>query len=122
MGLMLSNTLKSQISKIFWITIGWTFIAVFYFFSIYASLIDLERDTSDMDPWLYFKGSLLTGILAGTIGGSIVVFFWEKWLRTKNYGWSLLSMLWTFTFSKENSSPPLPGAPPTSMPFVPENR
>jgi adenylate cyclase len=94
---MLSNTLKSQISKIFWITIGWTFIAIFYFFSIYASLIDLERDTSDIDPWLYFKGSLLTGILAGTIGGSIVVFFWEKWLRTKNYGWSLLSMLWTFT-------------------------
>ncbi len=97
MGLMLSNTLKSQISKIFWITLGWTLIAVFYFFSIYVSLIDLERDISDLDPWLFFKGSLLTGILAGVIGGSCVVFFWEKWLRTKNYGWSLLSMLWTYT-------------------------
>jgi len=97
MALILSNTLKSQISKIFWITIGWTFIAVFQFFNIYAQLIGLERDISDIDPWIYFKGSLLTGILAGILGGSIVVVFWEKWLRTKNYGWSLLSILGTFT-------------------------
>jgi hypothetical protein len=70
--------LKSKISKIFWITLGWTLIAVFYFFSIYVSLIDPERDISDLDPWLFFKGSLLTGILTGVIGGSCVVFFWEK--------------------------------------------
>ena len=97
MWLPLTNTLKSQISKILWITVSWTFISIFYFFSIYASLIDLNRDVSDIDPWLYFYGSLLTGILAGIIGGSGVVFYWEKWLRTKNYGWSLWSILWTYT-------------------------
>lgn len=94
---LLSNTLKSQISKVLWITIGWTFIAVFNFFNIYAALTELKYNTSDIDPWLYFQGSLLTGVLAGTLGGSLVVFFWEKWLRTKNYGWSLLSILWTYT-------------------------
>ena len=97
MGLVISNTLRSQLFKILWITAGWTFISVFYFFSIYASLIDLKRDVSDLDPWLSFKGSILTGILAGVIGGSGMVFFWEKWLRTKKYGWSLWSILWTFS-------------------------
>ena len=97
MGLSLSNTLKSQLSNIMWITLGWTFISVFHFFSIYVSMIGLEREISDLDPWLYFKGSLLTGILAGVIGGSGVVFYWAQWLRAKNYGWGLISILWTYT-------------------------
>jgi len=97
MSLILSNTLKSQISKVFWITVGWTFISVYYVLIWYASLIYLEREVSDLDLWLYIKGNLLTGILAGIIGGSLVVFFWEKWLRTKKYGSSLWSILWTFT-------------------------
>jgi len=102
MSLILSNTLKSQISKILWITVGWTFISVFYVLIVYASLIDLEnniseRDVSDLDLWLYINGGLLAGILGGIIGGSLVVFFWEKWLRTKNYGSSLWSILWTYT-------------------------
>ncbi len=97
MGFHISNTLKSQISKVLWITVGWTFIAEFYFFVVYANLISLERDISDLDIWLYMKGSLLTGILAGVIGGSMMVFLWEKWLRTKNYGWCLWSILWTYT-------------------------
>lgn len=97
MGLNLSNSLKSQIAKVLWITVGWTSISILYFFNVYANLINLKRDISDIDPWLYFKGSLITGILAGIFGGSGVVFFWEKWLRTKTYGRSLLSILRSFT-------------------------
>ena len=26
-----------------------------------------------------------------------MVFFWEKWLRTKSYGWSIFSILWTYS-------------------------
>jgi len=95
MSLILSNTLKSQLSKILWITIGWTFIAVYYVLIVYAGLIDVG-DASVLDLWLYIKGSLMTGIFAGIIGGSVIVFFWEKWLRTKTYGSSLWSMLWTY--------------------------
>lgn len=73
MRVSLSNTVKSQISKVLWITLGWTVISVLYFFSIYIILIDLDCDISDMDPWLYFKGNLMTGVLAGIIGGSDVV-------------------------------------------------
>jgi len=96
MSLIISNTLKSQLSKILWITVGWTFISVFYVLIVYAGLIEWERDVSDVDLWLGIKVNLMTGILAGIIGGSLVVFFWEKWLRTKKYGSSLWSILWTY--------------------------
>ncbi len=96
MSLIISNTLKSQLSKVLWITVGWTFISVFYVLIVYAGLIELELDVSVFDIWLAIKVNLLTGILAGIIGGSMVVFFWEKWLRTKKYGSSLWSILWTY--------------------------
>jgi adenylate cyclase len=97
MSLNISNTLKSRLNKIFWITVAWTFISVYYVLIVYSSLIILERDVSDIELWLYIKGNIMTGLVAGIIGGSLVVFFWEKWLRTKKYGSSLWSILWTFT-------------------------
>jgi len=97
MSLIISNTLKSRLIKIFWITVAWTFIAVYYVLMVYSTLVYLDRDISDIDLWLYIKGNLITGIVAGIIGGSLVVFFWERWLRTKKYGSSLWSILWTFT-------------------------
>jgi adenylate cyclase len=63
---------------------------------VYSQLINLDLNTSDVDLWLHIKGSFMTGIVAGLIGGSLMVFFWEKWLRTKKYGSSLWSMLWTY--------------------------
>ncbi len=97
MTLIISNTLKSQLYKILWITVGWTFISVLYVFIVYAQLINLDLNTSDVDLWLHIKGSFMTGIFAGISGGSLLVFFWEKWLRTKKYRSSLWSILWTYT-------------------------
>jgi len=97
MSLLISNSLRSQVTKIIWITAGWTLISLYVVIGVYSNLIDLERDVSDLDLSLYIKGSLITGILAGITGGSMVVFLWEKWLRSKNYGSSLWSMLWTYT-------------------------
>ena len=107
MNIIISNTLKSQLSKILWITAGWTFISVFYVLIVYSGLVSLERDVSDLELWLRMKGSFITGIFAGIIGGGLVVFFWEKWLRTKTYGSSLWSMLLTFTII--NSIVEIPG-------------
>ena len=97
MNLVLSNTLKSSLFKILWITVVWTFIAVSYILTIYFSLISFRGDLQDVDMWVQIKGTLITGILAGIIGGGLVVFFWEKWLRTKTYGSSLWSIFWTYT-------------------------
>ena len=97
MALSLSNTRKSQLKKILWITIAWTFISAFYFLNIYANILDLQLDISNLDIWIYLKGSLVAGVLAGTMGGTLMVLFWEKWLRTRNYGRSLFDIWWTYT-------------------------
>ncbi|GJM27840.1 MAG: hypothetical protein DHS20C17_04750 [Cyclobacteriaceae bacterium] len=97
MANLFSQATKSQLSRILWITIAWTFISTFHFIITYVGLIELERDTSDLHPWIYFKGSLMVGILAGAFGGTFMVLFWEKWLRTRNYGRSLLNILWSYS-------------------------
>ncbi len=91
------DTLRSRLSKILWITIVWTFISVFYVLIIYVSLVSFKDDLHNVDLWLLIKGNLITGMLAGVIGGGLMVFFWEKWLRTKTYGSSLWSIFWTYT-------------------------
>ena len=63
----------------------------------YLTLSRYECINEDLNLIAYFQGSVITGLVAGLIGGSLVVFFWESWLRTKPFGWSLLNMAWSFT-------------------------
>ncbi len=98
MDFITSNKVTSQLIKIFWITVGWTMVALFRFFSVYSTIHapQFKCELSGLDPILFFKTSLVSGVAAGIIGGSIMVFVWEKWLRTKNYGWALSSIFWTY--------------------------
>ncbi|MDA0193843.1 MAG: adenylate/guanylate cyclase domain-containing protein [Bacteroidetes bacterium] len=89
--------IKTPLIKIFWITIAWTIVAVSEFFTGLGALTSFKCDLSGYDPFLAFKASALVGLMAGTIGGSVVVFLWEKWLRTKNYGWSLISIFFSYS-------------------------
>lgn len=89
--------LKSQLKKIFWITVAWTLIALYKFFSAYATIIQMDCEIPIQDPMVYFKGSLLTGIVAGILGGSGIVFLWEKWLRSKPYGKALIAIFLSYT-------------------------
>ena len=90
---------KGQIEKIIWITFFWTLFAVFQFLVGYITLTDttFKVDLSNLNPVDYLKGVLFLGVVAGLLGGSLIVFFWENWLRTKSYSWSLLNMFWSFT-------------------------
>ena len=45
----------------------------------------------------HFLGSLLTGFVAGILGGTCMVFFWENWLRTKPYGKALVNIAWSYS-------------------------
>ncbi|MBT8386684.1 MAG: hypothetical protein KJO12_04680, partial [Ignavibacteria bacterium] len=65
----------SRLKKIFWITVAWTFISVYYVLIVYSNLIYLERDVSDIELWIYIQGSIMTALVAGIIAGSLVVFF-----------------------------------------------
>ena len=91
-----SNKLKSQLIKIFWITVAWTIIAGYQFSIGYSTVLDLNCDMGNTSPMLFFKVAMLTGILAGIIGGGSLVFIWEKWLRNKNYGTALRYMFFSY--------------------------
>ncbi len=93
MDLISSNRLSSPLIKIFWIMVGWTLVALFKLFSGYVTVIDtkFQCEVAGLDIILYLKSTLIAGVGVGVIGGSVVVLVWEKWLRTKSYGWALNS-------------------------------
>ena len=90
---MKTNTfarLLDSLKKITWIIIVWTFISVFQFYAVYNALIDFNCDIEGHDPNQFLTGSIFTGILAGTLGGILIVSLWKQWLRNKTYGRALL--------------------------------
>ncbi len=89
---------KGQVEKIIWITIFYILFNVFQFLVGYTTLTGFNMDISDLNPVIFLKGSIIIGTVAGLLGGSLIVFFWENWLRTKSYRWSLLSIFWSYTF------------------------
>ncbi|WP_436516623.1 adenylate/guanylate cyclase domain-containing protein [Ekhidna sp. To15] len=90
--------LSRQLKKILWITIAWTGISLFNYLIGWAALVDANYiwDANyDMGKIDHVQGlyiSVLTSIFAGIIGGGAIVFLWEKWLRSKPYGWTLRSI------------------------------
>lgn len=98
MSLFSSNKFTPPLIRIFWITVIWTLVALHKFYSGYNTILDtkFQCDLAGLDVMLYLKSTLITGVAAGIIGGSLVVLVWEKWLRTRSYGWALNSFFWTY--------------------------
>lgn len=65
MPFTLSSTLKSQLFKVFWITLVWIFISVHHVMGVYANILNLKIDTSHIDPWFILKAVFLLGFLLG---------------------------------------------------------
>lgn len=88
-----------QLRKILLITIAWTVISIFNYLIGWAAVVDANfiwdanYDIGKIDHVQGIYISILTALFAGIIGGSAIVFLWEKWLRTKPYGWTLTSIL-----------------------------
>ena len=97
MNTVTSNKFKSGIIKIFWITVGWTAVATFQFWTVYANLVNFNCDLEGLPFSFFLKSSIRTGIMAGILGGTTVVFIWEEWLRAKNYAWALFSIFWSYS-------------------------
>lgn len=89
--------IKSKVEKVLWITLAWTCVSVMQFLNSYAATIQYELDTSHLEPYRILATSIITGVIAGLIGGTTMVFVWENWLRNKSYSWSILNILWSFT-------------------------
>lgn len=89
--------LFSQIKKIFWITIAWTVISLYQYFIVVNTIEYFDFKVADEVPGNYLAGTLVVGLSAGIIGGSMIVYLWEKWLRTKKYGTALFYIFTSFT-------------------------
>ena len=88
----------NSIIKIFWITLIWILLSVISFLMAYSALLDYPDGLKeDQSPLMPFVGSIITGTLAGLLGGSIMVLVWEKWLRSLSYGKALIYILTSFT-------------------------
>lgn len=91
--------LSQQLYKILLITIAWTVVSIFNYFIGWAAIVDANfiwdanYDIGKIDHEQGIYVHLLTGLFAGILGGSTIVFVWERWLRDKPYGWTLTSIL-----------------------------
>ena len=97
MKIILSNKFKSQLQKIFWITIVWTIISISQFIHGHITLHQFNCNLEGWNTLDFIYGSLLTGVLAGLLGSSMIIFLWEKWLRTKTYGRMFFLVFLSFT-------------------------
>ncbi len=89
--------LKTQFKKILWITAFWIIVAFLQYSNSYATLKYFEYDFSLINESQFLRGSIVTGLIAGLLGGSSIVFLWERWLRTRSYRISLLYIFISYT-------------------------
>lgn len=87
---------RLELRKIVWITIVWTIVSMFIFLIGYGALLEYEF-ADQIDVMVPLKASLITGIMAGVLGGGLTVLLWERWLRSKPYGWTIRNTLITYT-------------------------
>lgn len=86
-----SGVTRDQVLKIAWITFAWTIFSLFQFLISYASFVDYGlANQIEITPLIT---RIFSSILGGVMGGSGIVFFWERWLRSKPYGWTLRNIL-----------------------------
>ena len=87
-----------QIRKILIITIAWTIVSLFNYMIGWAAVVDANfiwdanYDVGKIDHVQGVYISVLISLFAGITGGSAIVFLWERWLRTRPYGWTLRSI------------------------------
>ncbi len=91
------NSVRDKLEKVAWITLFWIFISVLQFLLTVAAAVQFGLDLSGVDPIEIMTGSIITGMAAGIFGGSTMVIFWEKWLRSMSYGWSLVFIFCTYS-------------------------
>lgn len=89
----LSKIFIRKISTVLWITISWTLISMIqlgYEITIIKEY-GLQYRWSDANDFMtYFLINTLSFVLNGFIGGIIVVFFLQNWIRNRSYGFGLL--------------------------------
>src|SRR5688572_30220447 len=77
---------KSELQKILWITGIWVFFSICQ--SIYDYMVILSHDVtfSGYSFWTSLMSNALATVVAGLIGGGILVTYLQRWVRNNPYG------------------------------------
>jgi adenylate cyclase len=88
---------RSELQKILWITGIWVFFSICQ--SIYDHMVLLAADVEPGGQafWTNLLINALATILAGLIGGAILVSTLQRWVRNNPYGQAILFILLAFT-------------------------
>lgn len=88
---------RSELQKILWITGIWVFFSICQ--SIYDHMVLLAADVepSGQAFWTNLLINAVATILAGLIGGAILVSTLQRWVRNNPYGQAILFILLAFT-------------------------
>jgi len=88
-----SNDLKRKFNTILWITVSWTLISMVQLTYEVAILKEYGfeyRWSTSNNFMTYFLINTLAFTLNGFVGGIIVVYFLQYWIRNRSYGFGLL--------------------------------
>lgn len=88
---------RSELQKILWITGIWVFFSISQ--SIYDQIVLLSAnaETPGAPFWTNLLINALATMLAGLIGGAILVSYLQRWIRNNPYGQAILFILLAFT-------------------------
>ena len=88
---------RSELQKILWITGIWVFFSIGQ--SIYDYMVLLAADVAPEGYafWTNMLINALATLLAGLIGGAILVSYLQRWVRNNPYGQAILFILLAFT-------------------------
>lgn len=82
-----------QLRKIVSITVFWLFLSTIQFLYEYLLLLHYDSLPPDYQFWPYLFITIGITILAGFIGGALIIYFLEDWFRNRPYGQALLMVL-----------------------------
>jgi adenylate cyclase len=88
---------RSETNKILWITGIWVFFSICQ--SVYDQMVLLSADAHSTAPsfWTNLLINAAATMVAGFIGGAILVSYLQRWVRNNPYGQAILFILLAFT-------------------------
>lgn len=92
-----NRQLITRLRKVGLITLIWSIVAMYESLIGFNALRHLAIEVAPINLLIAIKANLITGLIAGVVGGSFVVFAWERWLRTKPYGVAIKNILLSYT-------------------------
>ena len=96
----ISKDLRIKFKTVFWIALSWTLISVFQLSYELAVLEEYGYDyrwSSPDELFVYILINTIAFILNGLIGGLIVIFLIQKWIRNRSYIAGIIRGLGVYT-------------------------